>query len=91
MMYNNLFLGASYTRENTTFSVWSPKADKVELNLYKTGNGDTLIASKHMQKGNDGVWNITLSGDWNKVYYKYTFQYQLLSCHHKVTISQINR
>ena len=71
MMYNTLFLGASYTRENTTFSVWSPKADKVELNLYKTGNGDTLIASKHMQKGNDGVWNITLSGDWNKVYYTY--------------------
>lgn len=39
--YNGNDLGCTYTKDKTTFKVWSPKAGKVQLNRYTTGSDDT--------------------------------------------------
>ena len=70
--YDGNDLGANYTAEKTTFKTWSPLAEKVTLNLYSTGNGDTLIKSVDMTLGDKGVWTAEEAGDLNGVYYTYS-------------------
>ena len=72
--YDGNDLGANYTAEKTTFKTWSPLAEKVTLNLYSKGNGDTLIKSVDMTLGDKGVWTAEEAGDLNGVYYTYTFK-----------------
>lgn len=72
--YDGNDLGANYTAEKTTFKTWSPLAEKVTLNLYSAGNGDTLIKSVDMTLGEKGVWTAEEAGDLNGVYYTYTFK-----------------
>ena len=39
-------LWLSYSKEATVFKLWSPHADKVQLNLFKKGNGGEAYAMK---------------------------------------------
>lgn len=68
-------LGAIYTKQKTTFRVWSPFAKSVVLNLYATGSDNELgaatLGTYEMVKGDKGVWEITLDGDLANVYYTY--------------------
>ena len=43
LVYDGNDLGAVYTKEKTTFRIWTPAAGKVSLNLYEQGDGDNLI------------------------------------------------
>ena len=70
--YDGNDLGATYSKESTTFKVWAPTAEKVALNLYSTGSGDTLTKSVDMNKEEKGVWSYTESGDLNGNYYTYS-------------------
>lgn len=70
--YDGDDLGASYSKESTTFKVWAPTAEKVALNLYSAGTGDNLIKSVAMNKAEKGVWSYTESGDLNGTYYTYS-------------------
>ncbi|MCD4714906.1 MAG: type I pullulanase [Clostridiales bacterium] len=65
-------LGAIYSDESTDFKVWSPVADEVTLNLYESGDGDTLIESITMTKGDKGVWSSVKEGDLHGVYYTFS-------------------
>lgn len=65
-------LGAVWTKENTYFRVWAPTAEKVILNLYRTGNEDDLFHSIPMTKDNLGTWVATYQENGNGVYYTYT-------------------
>ena len=68
-------LGATWSKESTTFKVWAPLASEVTLNLYENGkdgvksDGDTSVA---MTKGDYGVWSVTVEGDLNGTFYTYT-------------------
>lgn len=64
-------LGAIYSKNNTTFKVWAPTADKVELKRYKQGSGDNLIETLPMTRGDKGVWTITKDGDLAGTFYTY--------------------
>lgn len=64
-------LGATYSKEETTFKVWAPTAKEVILKLYQTGHEDDLMKEVTMTKGEKGVWNVTVKGDLHKVYYTY--------------------
>lgn len=68
---SNKALGAVYTKEQTTFRVWAPTADLMVVNLYQTGDGDTFIESQPMSMDTNGVWEVTVDGDQNGVYYTY--------------------
>lgn len=78
-------LGATWTKENTTFRVWAPLATDVKVNLYKTGNVETdefrnptkydvgdKIDTIAMKKDVNGTWVATVDGDLNGTYYTYT-------------------
>lgn len=70
--YEGNDLGAVYKEEETAFRVWAPTASKVEVNLYKTGNGDDLMGSYPMEQAEKGTWYLKLDGDYQGVYYTYS-------------------
>ncbi|MBQ4058476.1 MAG: type I pullulanase [Lachnospiraceae bacterium] len=69
--YSGNDLGCNYTPQSTTFKVWSPEASSVVLRRFRQGNGDNLIEEKVMEKGDKGVWSITINGDIVNTYYTY--------------------
>lgn len=72
--YDGDDLGAAWTKEATTFKVWSPTASEVKLNLYESGTAgtDDLIETVAMEQGEQGVWSVTVDGDLNGTYYTYS-------------------
>lgn len=73
-------LGALYTKESTTFKVWSPVSTEILLNIYDVGTsaaldpvrGSNEKTTYSMEKGEKGVWEYTVPGDLNGKYYTYT-------------------
>ncbi len=65
----NLWL--DYSKESTTFKIWSPVASQVQLHLYKSGNGGDPIATHALEPNTNGIWTKTLKGDYNGTYYTY--------------------
>lgn len=65
-------LGATYTAEKTSFRVWAPTAQKIELNIYDAGNGGEAVNVIEMTADVKGTWIAEVNGDLNKKYYTYT-------------------
>lgn len=72
-------LGAIYTASSTTFKVWAPVSSRVQVNLYHVGHSttdrsdgeNTPYATYELTYDDKGVWDITVLGDLNGVYYTY--------------------
>ncbi|MSS63420.1 type I pullulanase [Lachnospiraceae bacterium WCA-693-APC-MOT-I] len=75
-LYQGLDLGSTYSKEKTIFKVWAPSATEVVLNLYQTGSDEEenakLIDKLPMKEESRGIWEKTVNGDWNGIYYTYT-------------------
>ncbi len=71
--YNGNDLGATYTKDKTSFRVWAPTADLVFLNLYSGGTAGVsdLIEQIEMKPDVNGTWVAEKSGDLNGTYYTY--------------------
>jgi len=73
-------LGAIYSKDSTTFRVWSPISSKITLNIYDTGTPEDLgeggtntpTEVREMVKNEKGVFEITVNGDLHGKYYTYT-------------------
>lgn len=65
-------LGAIYSQNETVFKLWAPFASKVEVNTYSAGFGDNNTGSYEMKPIGNGVFEFTLDGDNNSVYYDYS-------------------
>ena len=72
--YEGNDLGATWSKEATTFRLWAPTATAVAVNLYESGTegSDDLIESFPMTADVKGTWVATKEGDLNGVYYTYT-------------------
>lgn len=72
--YEGNDLGATWTKDATTFRVWAPTADAVVVNLYQSGTEgtDDLIETIAMTADVNGTWVVTKDGDLNGTYYTYT-------------------
>lgn len=72
--YSGNDLGATWTKEKTTFRVWAPTAKTVKINLYKSGTAgtDDLIEAIDMKADVNGTWIAEKSGDINGTYYTYS-------------------
>ncbi len=66
-------LGAEYSTEQTKFTVWSPYAVKMTLNVYDEGTGGTATTYV-MNAAEKGTWTYTLAGDQKNKYYTYTIE-----------------
>ena len=77
--YNGTDLGANYTPAATTFKLWAPTAAAVTVELFATGTDAEPnahhLGAHHLQWERDGVWSLTLSGDWKNTYYLYHLQF----------------
>jgi pullulanase len=71
-VYTGKDLGLTYTPTATTFKIWAPTATAAKLNIYKSDLGGTAVRSITMNKGVDGVWQITVPENLKNSYY--TFQ-----------------
>ncbi len=71
--YTGNDLGATWTKEATTFRVWAPTAESAKVRLYTTGNknANDLIKSVEMTADVNGTWVVTVPEDLNGVYYTY--------------------
>lgn len=67
-------LGALYTPAGTTFRVWAPTADAMQLNLYEKGDGGAAIKTVEMEKIQSGVWETIQMDDLNGVYYTFSVE-----------------
>ena len=70
LTYDGNDLGAVYTTHDTTFKVWAPTVEEISVIVYETFNDD--VKQKHvMTKGEKGVWELKLQGDYKNKYYNY--------------------
>ena len=74
-------LGVTYTKDATEFNIWAPAATGVKVNIYEAGAGNASNACKigsytlekvSSSKEWNGIWTITLVGNWVDFYYDYT-------------------
>lgn len=79
-------LGAIYTKEHTTFKVWSPYASEIQVNLYRYGDANgvdsegnvyhpaepTPYLTRKMTRGEKGVWTYKHNTNCDGIYYTYT-------------------
>lgn len=71
-VYTGKDLGLTYTPTAATFKIWVPTATAAKLNIYKSDLGGTAVRSITMNKGDNGVWQITVPENLKNSYY--TFQ-----------------
>lgn len=65
-------LGATYSRTQTTFKVWSPVSSAADLLLYPSASA-AAFRSLPLHRSMGGVWTATVPGDLSGVYYQYRF------------------
>lgn len=71
-VYKGDDLELQYTPARSQFTVWSPAASQVRLNLYTTGVGGKPIAQLPMERAEKGTWQLAVEKDLKG--YFYTFQ-----------------
>ena len=71
--YTETDLGATWSVEKTTFRLWAPTADSVQIKLYQSGNAEAkdLLETFAMTRDIQGTWIASKTGDLNGIYYTY--------------------
>lgn len=64
-------LWTNYSPQQTTFFLWAPTAREVVLRLYKKGAGGEVYKTDTMKPAGRGIWQVTLKGDLDGVFYTY--------------------
>lgn len=64
--YDGNDLGATYSKEETTFKLWAPTASDAHLNLEGI--------SHEMKRSEKGIYEVTIQGDLEKQRYRYYLQ-----------------
>ncbi len=67
-------LGAAWSRENTVFRVFAPTAEKVFIVLYDKPAGGEGRREALMKRIPRGIWETTIPGDLDGVYYVYRLE-----------------
>ena len=60
-------LWTNYSKESTLFKLWSPNAEEIVLRLFKTGNNSEAFTTKQLKKEVNGIWQLKVEGDLNRV------------------------
>lgn len=64
-----------YTPAQSVFTLWSPAAQEVRLNLYASGDGGDTIGQYALSSAADGTWRVTVDKDLKGTFY--TFQVRI--------------
>lgn len=75
------FLGCKCTKDASEFRIWAPVATNIKVNIYTTGTDNEVgagkvgsyVLEKMLVNGEwNGIWIITLVGNFTDYYYTYT-------------------
>ena len=71
--YTGCDLGMQWSPRATVFRVWAPTAEKISVNLYRSGTPDAedFLCQLHMYPDKCGTWTANRSGNLNGIYYTY--------------------
>jgi pullulanase len=67
-------LEMEYAPQNTTFTLWAPTADGVNVSLYTTGSGGTPYRVIPMARDVEGTWTALVGDDLIGKYYTFNVQ-----------------
>jgi pullulanase len=67
-------LGLEYSRESSTFRVFAPTATNVALVLYDRASGSEGRSETDFKSRDAGVWEVTVPGNLNGLYYAYRLE-----------------
>jgi pullulanase len=68
-VYHGTDLGLIYSPEQSSFRIWAPTADELQLLLYKEGNDGSVVQTEPLLKDENGTWLLSLPGNWKGYYY----------------------
>jgi pullulanase len=71
-VYTGKDLGLTYSPVQSSFRLWAPSAEKVQLHLYAEGTGGNAVFTREMRKDIDGTWMLVLPGDQLKKFYTFS-------------------
>lgn len=60
-----------YSFAESKFSLWSPIADEVKVQLYESGHEGSAYSTHFMEKGIDGTWKVVVPGDLQGKFYAF--------------------
>ena len=69
--YTENDLGITYNRAASTFRLWAPTAEKVQLKLYNEGDVGNPSKVFDMTKDQKGTWFIKVEEDLDGIYYTF--------------------
>jgi len=69
--YQGNDLGLTYSKNGSTFKLWSPEAEAAQLHLYEDGVLGTPITTREMNKGVSGIWSVSVNKDLAGKFYTY--------------------
>jgi pullulanase len=78
-------LGATYTKDATTFRVFSPGAEHVEVLISAAHTGGEPLITQPMTVNDHGVWSVQVPGDWKGKFYGYRLRGPVLDPTREVT------
>lgn len=61
----------AYTPDETTFTLWSPNADSVRVNLYANQQATEPVRTQWMTRRVDGAWETSIIGDLKGFFYTF--------------------
>ena len=66
----------TYSTQETTFQLWAPTAQQVELKLYATAKGEKAVKRIAMKRSDDGTWHATVKGDQDGKFYTFNVRHE---------------
>ena len=69
--YYSGYLGSKITDKGTVFKIWSPFAEHIELNLYKSGHEGDCYNTIALVKEDKGIWSFKTSENLDGIYYDF--------------------
>jgi len=73
LFYSDAVLGATYTPGATTFRVFAPAANAVNVVLYDEATGDKGRTTQPLKPAGKGVWEVGVTGNLKGKFYVFTF------------------
>ncbi|HOQ24772.1 MAG TPA: type I pullulanase [Bacillota bacterium] len=71
LIYGDDDLGATYSPAATTFKLWSPTANAVEVHIFNDPEETVSITQAMTKDPATGVWSTTVSGNLKNKFYQY--------------------
>lgn len=75
-IYEGNDLGLTYYPSQSTFKVWAPTAEALQIHFYEAGEGGEPLRTLALERAEQGVWQLSLEEDLAGQYYSFQAKHQ---------------